>query len=283
MAQAVLEGKLKVEDDIRSYLDGDYSNLAFEGQPIRLYHLLNHRSGLPFILPDPPEAAPGFDDDVPFPIRVDRIVEHSSRNDFYSALHKVVLRSAPGARFQYSNAAAQLAGYILERVYGASFEVLLRNKITAPLGMHDTRIELSSAQARRLAPGYDEHGTRFLPASTKFQGAGAIKSTLPNMLAYATWQLDASAPAVALSHAATYTDGNFSIGLNWQIQRVGGRRVIWQDGATPGFASFCILQPEADLALVILSNELDATTLGRLSTMANTLMQAIDVRSVTKP
>src|SRR4051812_41673484 len=91
MAQAVLDGKLKVDEDIRSYLDGDYSNLAFEGQPIRLYHLLNHRSGLPFILPDPPEAAPDFVDDVPFPMRVDRIVEHSSRNDFYSALHKVVL------------------------------------------------------------------------------------------------------------------------------------------------------------------------------------------------
>jgi CubicO group peptidase (beta-lactamase class C family) len=40
MAQAVLEGKLKLDDDIRSYLDGDYSSLAFEGQPIRLYHLL---------------------------------------------------------------------------------------------------------------------------------------------------------------------------------------------------------------------------------------------------
>jgi CubicO group peptidase (beta-lactamase class C family) len=149
--------------------------------------------------------------------------------------------------------------------------------------MNDTAIELSSEQARKLAPGYDEHGTRILPGSTKFQGAGAIKSTLPDMLAYAAWQLDARAPAVALSHKPTYTDGNFSIGLNWQMQHVDGRRVIWQDGATPGFASFCILQPDADLALVILSNELDATTLGRLSTMANTLMQAIDARSVTKP
>ena len=67
------------------------------------------------------------------------------------------------------------------------------------------------------------------------------------------------------------------------MQRVDGRTVIWQDGATPGFASFCILQPDADLALVILSNELDAATPSRLSAMANTLMQAIDARSVTKP
>jgi hypothetical protein len=67
------------------------------------------------------------------------------------------------------------------------------------------------------------------------------------------------------------------------MQRVDGRTVIWQDGSTPGFASFFILQPDADLELVILSNELDAATPSRLSAMANTLMQAIDARSVTKP
>lgn len=100
------------------YLDGDYANLSFARQPVRLFHLLNHRSGLPFILPNPAEADPEFKSPVPFPVRINNIVANSSRADFYTALGKVDLKAAPGARFEYSNAGAQLAGYVAERVYG---------------------------------------------------------------------------------------------------------------------------------------------------------------------
>src|SRR6185312_591196 len=40
LAQAQLEGRLKLDDDIRRYLDGDYPNLAFDGLPIRLCDLV---------------------------------------------------------------------------------------------------------------------------------------------------------------------------------------------------------------------------------------------------
>jgi serine-type D-Ala-D-Ala carboxypeptidase/endopeptidase len=149
--------------------------------------------------------------------------------------------------------------------------------------MRDTAIGLTPAQAARLAPGHEQDGT-IAPADTpKFQGAGALKSTVRDMLAYARWQLDERDPVVALSHKPTYSNEDYSIGLNWQIVREGARRVIWQDGAIPGYASFCIVQPESQLALVILSNELDASTLGRLSDMANRIMKTVEPRSVNKP
>lgn len=283
LAQAALEQRLHLDDDLRRHLDGDYPNLAFEGQPIRLHHLLSHRSGLPFILPNPPEAAPDFDDPRPFWQRVDQIVERSSRQDFYAALRQVTLTQAPGAKFQYSNAAAQLAGYVLERVYSRPLASLLKEKITTRLAMPDTAITLTPAQQARLAPGYDEQGRKMPPGSTRFQGAGALKSTLPDMLRYAAWQLRGDDPAVALSHTATYRNEDFSIGLNWQMLREGGRDVIWQDGAIPGYASFCVLQPQLGLALVILSNTLGPDTLGRLSTLVNRILHEIDARSVTKP
>ena len=34
LAQAVVERKVKLDDDVRRYLDGSYPNLEFEGQPI---------------------------------------------------------------------------------------------------------------------------------------------------------------------------------------------------------------------------------------------------------
>lgn len=282
LARAELDGKLDTKDPVSKFMDGSYPNLQFQ-QPIRLFHLLNHRSGLPFILPNPPEANPQFDSPIPFPVRVNNIVANSSREDFYRSLHGVELKAVPGAQFEYSNAGGQLAGYVVERVYGQDYESLLRRFITAPLGMPDTVIELTPAQAARLAPGHEKDGTILAPETSKFEGAGAIKSTVKDLLAYAQWQLDESDPVVALSHKPTYTNANFSIGLNWQILREGERRVIWQDGAIPGYASFCILQPDSKLAIVILSNELDDQTLNRLSEMANRIMKAVAHLSVTKP
>jgi D-alanyl-D-alanine-carboxypeptidase/D-alanyl-D-alanine-endopeptidase len=283
MAQAAIDGKLKLDDDVRTHLDGTYPNLAFQGQPVRLFHLLNHRSGLPGILPNPPEAAPDFKSPVPYPFRIDRIVDQSTRADFDAGLRGLTLSAVPGTRFQYSNSAAQLAGYVLERANGRSFELLLKEKITAPLGMPDTAITLTAAQKPRLAPGYDETGQQQPVMSDKFQAAGAIKSTLPDMLKYAQWQVEESDAAVKLAHKASYTNDDYAIGLNWQMLTAGQRRVIWQDGAIPGYASFIILQPEAKLALVILSNQLGPDTLGRLSKMANDIMTGIDANSVVKP
>lgn len=283
LANAELDGKLQTTDPVVKYLDGRYDNLQFEQQPVLLLHLLNHRSGLPFILPNPPEADPEFDSPVPYPERLDAIYANSNRQDFYQALAEVELTTAPGVRFRYSNAGAQLAGYVVERVYGADYETLLRRHITAPLGMSDTVIELTPAQAARLAPGHEGGTIQLQESSNNSQGAGAIKSTIKDMLAYARWQLDESDPVVALSHTPTHSSENFSAGLNWQMMREGQRRVIWQDGAIPGYASFCILQPESKLALVILSNGLDRKTLGRLSDMANRIMKEVEPRSVVKP
>lgn len=283
LAKAELDGKLDSADPVVKYLNGRYENLQFEQQPVRLFHLLNHRSGLPFILPNPPEADPEFDSPVPYPQRLNAIYANSSRQEFYEALVEVELKAAPGARFGYSNAGAQLAGYVVERVYGVDYETLLRRHITAPLGMRDTVIELTPAQAARLAPGHEGGIIQHQESSNNSEGAGAIKSTIKDMLAYARWQLDESDPVVALSHRPTYSNENFSIGLNWQVSSEGQRRVIWQDGAIPGYASFCILQPESKLAVVILSNGLDSKTLGRLSDMANRIMKEVEPMSVVKP
>lgn len=52
MANAVLEHKLSLDDDVRMYLQEDYPNLQYNGHPIRVRHLLSHTSGLPNMLPD---------------------------------------------------------------------------------------------------------------------------------------------------------------------------------------------------------------------------------------
>lgn len=283
LAQAQFDGKLKLDDDIRSYLDGNYPNLAFERQPIRIHHLVNHVSGLPRLLPDKPEASPAFQSPVPYPDRLRTLVAATTRADFYAGLHRVRLTAPPGTRFQYSNAAAQLAGDILERLYGSDFASLVTRRIAAPLGMRDTFIDPTRAQQQRCVDGYDDSGTLQPYFPVQSQAAGALKSTLADMLAYACWHLEERDPAVRLSHQPMDREGTYTAGLNWQIVATDKRRVIFQDGSHPAFACLLVLHPESELAVVLLSNEIDSGTMERLRVLANGIASALDANVLKVP
>jgi len=218
LAQAVLENRLQLSDDIRKYLDGAYPNLEFDGHPIEIRDLVNHRSGLPFMLPDRQETLPGYNDDViPWATRVGEILRNYTRRDFFADLHTVKLTAIPGTQFKYSNAGAILAGYILERIYQTPYEELVKRRIARPLKMRDTTITLAGPQIQRLVKGFDAQGRVVPDNPDQLQAAGALKSTVADLLKYVRWQIAESAPEVKLSHQPTFTQGNYSAGLNWQM------------------------------------------------------------------
>ena len=218
----MIEKRLKFDDDVRKYLDGDYRNLEFQEHPIQLGYLVNHNSGLPFNLSDIPENRPPFTSPVSPKTR--EMLDQYSRKDFLADLHKVELKTVPGEKFSYSNTAAVLLSIVLERVYGAPYDELVKQKIAKSLGMADTTISVSKSQTGRLARGYDEHGG-IVPCPTEMLlGAGALKSTVSDLLKYARWELAEEDPAVRVSHEPRFilTD-NFSVGLNWQFAASGRR------------------------------------------------------------
>lgn len=198
-------------------------------------------------------------------------------------LHSVRLSAPPGTRFQYSNVAANLLGDILARTYGSSFDQLVGQRIAAPLGMQDTFAEPGAGQASRVAVGYDDNGVRQSGADAGFQAAGGLKSSLPDMLRYARWQLNESDAVVRLSHQPTYTSDDYAVGLNWQMLTKDAQRVLWQDGAIPGYASLVALHPQQGIAVVVLSNQLDRTTLGRLRVLVNGIAHALSADSLDVP
>jgi hypothetical protein len=59
--------------------------------------------------------------------------------------------------------------------------------------------------------------------------------------------------------------------------------VIFQDGAIPGFASLVAIHPESGIAIVLMSNELDSGTLGRLRTLANGIAGALNPETLPVP
>lgn len=273
LGQAVHAGKARLDDDVRNYLDGDYPNLAFDGKPVRLWHLLNHNSGLPFNLPDIPENRPPFPEVSP---AVKARLDAYGRADFYRDLRGVTLTRVPGTGFGYSNAAVVLLSYILERLFGQPFEVLVRTRIAAPLGMRDTVIVPDAAQARRLPRGYDDASRLVSAGNPAMLGAGAIKSTLADMLLYLRWQIAGTSPEVRLSHVAHPVDGDYAVGLNWQMITGGVRRRVWQDGTLPGFAAMCMFLPRSQTGLVAFANQLDRESMEAFHAMTRTILVGLD-------
>ena len=130
VAKAVLEEKLKLEDDIRDYLKGDYPNLVFENQAITIQHLLTHTGGLPAFLPlEMNGVFEKFDEQVPF--KVDSIESNYSKDQFLKDLHTVVISTKLGTQYSYSNVGAEIVGYILENIYQKSIDELLQESFLA--------------------------------------------------------------------------------------------------------------------------------------------------------
>ncbi|MFI5069941.1 MAG: serine hydrolase domain-containing protein [Terriglobales bacterium] len=277
LAQAVIEKKVKFDDDVREYLDGDYPNLEFQGHPVRLGYLVNHNSGLPFNLPDIPENRPPF---PPVSSATRKMLDKYTRNAFLADLHTVELKAVPGEKFSYSNSAAVLLSIVLERVYRMPYEELVERKIANPLGMKNTTISVNRSQKRRLARGYDENGKEVPGPPDILLGAAALKSTVSDLLKYAGRELAEKDPAVRISHEPRFiVNNNYSVGLNWQMIRSGSYRRIWQEGSLPGFLSMCVTFPEMHMAIVGLANEDDRASSHALTVMVDGIAKALDARS----
>jgi D-alanyl-D-alanine-carboxypeptidase/D-alanyl-D-alanine-endopeptidase len=278
LAQAVIEKKVRFDDDVRKYLDEEYPNLEFQGHFIQLGQLVNHNSGLPFNLPDIPENRPPFT--TPVSPTTAKMLSNYNRKDFLADLHKVEIKTVPGEKFSYSNTAAVLLSIVLERVYAMPYEEIVKQKIAGPLGMRDTTISVNASQRSRLAKGYDENGAIVPYPSDMLLGAGALKSTVADLLKYARWQLAEEDPAVKLSHEPRFIlTNNFSVGLNWQMLHSGSYRRIWQEGNLPGFVSMCMTFPELHMAVIFLANEDDPASSHALSAMAEEIAKSLDAKS----
>lgn len=276
LAQAVIEKKVKIDDDIRKYLDGDFPNLEYQGHPIKLNHLVSHISGLPFFLPESPDLFKNANFDT-LPFTISKIQNNYSKQKFFDDLHNVHLDTIPGYKFRYSNASAQLLKYILEKVYNTTYDALLKKHIAEPLKMKNTTSIFLNNSKGLLVKGYSQKGN-IMPYNPQIlDAAGGIFSTTADMLQYLKFHLNESNDVVALSHKPTKGDINdYAIGLNWQ-ERVTSEKnkKIWQSGGTFGFSSYCVIYPELDIAIVLLTNESDPNAQNGLEEISDKIFQKI--------
>ncbi len=143
------EGKVDVEAPVAEYLpeyndawqvaeqDNKHQLLVRPSPAIAVHHLLAHTSGLP------------FSTSIEGPTR-DMLPLHVTVRSYAAT----PLQSAPGSKYQYSNAGINTAARIVEVVCGIPYETFLDERIFHPLGMKDTTFWPSDEQIGRLAKCY---------------------------------------------------------------------------------------------------------------------------------
>lgn len=246
LAYAVVEGKIKLEDDIRNYLPGKYIDLEMNTNYIQIKHLANHTSGLPR-LPDNLKDQPDFNILNPY--------KNYTKSMAFEFLQTVKLAHEPGDVCEYSNFGMALLGMILEKVYGKSFEEIIKEKICLPNNMNSTLVNLNQEQLKLLTDGHNAAGVSTPHWDLgSLVAAGGIRSTTGDMINYMKYNINELDAAVKLSHRSTYSNGS-KVALAWHIIKTKlGNELVWHNGATFGYSSFCGFIKEKKCALVVLSN-----------------------------
>jgi CubicO group peptidase (beta-lactamase class C family) len=247
LAKALEDKKLALDDDIRTYLPASCSKLAYKKQPITIKHLVNHTSGLPRVTDDL-EKQPDYDSLNPY--------KNYSRQMVYDYLGDLKLKVAPGSVQDYSNTGMALLGIIIEKVYDMSYADLVEQYIARPFEMKHTFVNVPGGLDFLFANGYDSEGNETPHWDLgDLAGAGGIKSTISDMSKYMIAQLKDEKDFVRLSHQSTWQNGASGTQLAWFTQKLRpGYELVWHNGGTFGFVSFCGFFKEKQLGVVVLCN-----------------------------
>jgi CubicO group peptidase (beta-lactamase class C family) len=268
LADAVQRGAVALDDPLQRHLPAGVVVPTWEDAPVRLWHLSTHTSGLPRL--------PGMQGSSP----ADPYA-HFDAERLGAALGKVRVRWAPGSKYEYSNLAVGSLGWALAHTQGQpTFAALLAERITGPLEMRDTMVELDDAHRSRLASPYDASGE---PAHTwdlaALAGAGGIRSSVHDMLRFARVQLAPGdgplANAVRLSQQKRH-DGQNGIGLalGWHLSRDGA--TLQHNGQTGGYHAYLAVQPATQRAVCVLAN----TATGAIDGLGERILQHLHGKAV---
>jgi D-alanyl-D-alanine-carboxypeptidase/D-alanyl-D-alanine-endopeptidase len=281
LASMQLDGTAKLDDPVKAYLPEGQTVPSFSGQEITLRHLAAQNSALPR-LPD------NFGRDA------DPYANYTEEK-LYAFLAGHTLRRAPGAVYEYSNLGVGLLGHALARRAGQSYDALIQSRICGPLGMASTMVHTPEADRARVAQGYsltlELFGIKILSEEAPWTwdavaGAGALRSTLPDMMKFLAAAMGGDTPlkpAFALAQEPVFEFApNSSVGLNWHISKNPdtGKTLVWHNGGTGGYHSFLGFQPETGLGVVVLANtsadQVDAAAIGILDGIGKLLAPAVN-------
>ena len=246
-------GVIALDDPVEKFLP-EFRGVTVQGKgparvTLRVWHCLAHRSGLPGnadLGEDRPQRsargagapAPGHAAPPPGEFSLAEVIRRWIKEG---------LLAEPGARFAYGSSGYMVAARIAEVVLGRRYELLLQERLLAPLGMQRTTFHPDAATLRQLparylsTPNGPQRDTRTMPlpaADGLINPAGGLCSRLDDLTAFLALHLNGgriggrqfikgeSLARMYRPHPPRATEtaegGGIGYGLGWNVQAPGG-------------------------------------------------------------
>jgi CubicO group peptidase (beta-lactamase class C family) len=256
MMRLVADGKVELDAPVRRYVPEFTLKDERAAAAITVLNLLNHTAGLDW-----------------------RMSAETGEGD--GALASYVAKMAesepiapPGTRASYSQVGYNLAGRVIEKVTGLSFERAVASLLFEPLGLSHTFFFPADVMTRRFAVGHNlgKDGTLSVARQWKDTRAnnpgGDAASSVADLLRWARFHLgDGRAetgaqvlPAAVLRQMQEQTAElrgsslGDAFGICWFLRDIDGVRTVGHDGSANGQFANLLTVPERDFAVAVLSN-----------------------------
>lgn len=244
-------GKIELDATVRTYLPAFRVADAEASEQVTVRHLLTHMGGW----------------------EGDHFVDTGAGDDAlpnYVASMADLEQLAPlNTHWSYNNAGFSVAGAIIEKVTGKSYQAALREFVLDPLGLQQALLDPGDVITHRFAVGHSGEGPRIeiarpWPLPRAIYPAGGLSCGVRDLLAYARFHMDAQQPDAAPGLSRESLEqmqtpqvavwGNEAWGITWSVNQVEGVRMVSHGGGTNGQISLLLLIPERRFAVAVLTN-----------------------------
>ncbi|TZF93673.1 beta-lactamase family protein [Chryseobacterium panacisoli] len=241
------EGRLSLEDDIRTYLP-ELKNLPYK---ITIRQLANHIHGLPDFTSI--KRLQGFGDEF----RV------TNADAIKTVLAIKSINFKPGDEYRYNNTGFMLLAEILHRVYKKDFTEILKEYIFKPLHMdHTMAVDDPVKIIPNRAESYQEKSSGFVktPLGQMENGSSNIFTTLNDLC---IWAANFQKPSVGsreiynkMQQSTLLNAGEkIEYGLGLQTGKYKGLDIVFHGGGTASYRSYILHIPAYHLSIVLAGNK----------------------------
>ena len=256
MLRLVAQGKVDLDAPVRTYVPELKLRDEDVAQRVTVLQLFNHTAGWEGDMMD--DTGTGDDALETYVARMERLQQVTPL----------------GATVSYNNASLSLAGRVIEKVTGTTYEQAIRDLLLDPLGLDQTWFFPNDIMTRRFVVGHTKHDdgrvTIARPWALPRGGnpAGGMSANARDQIAWAKFHLgDGTAPdgtkllsQELLDRMKTPTVemrgsalGDF-VGISWLLRDLAGVRVVGHGGTTNGQYSEFTMVPERGFALISMTN-----------------------------
>jgi len=259
------EGKLKLDDKVTDYIPEFKLYDPYATAEFTIRDLLTHRSGLGL----------GAGDLMDFPDSTDFTMKDVIHNLRY---FKPV--SSFRSKFDYDNQLYKVAGEVVARVSGMSWEDFIQTRIMTPLGMDHS--SPSYQRIKDYSDVVDAHApvdgkVVVIPRyfTTTGNAAGGIYSSVADLSKWVMmqmnngkygdgkqlfsegvhWQMWSPQTILPVGPVSPYNSHFAAYGLGWFLTDVKGYKEVNHTGGIDGMVTKITLLPELKLAIIVLTNQ----------------------------